>query len=309
MRACRQIKNRLIHFYSGYDSYLTAALKFFAAFAVLFYLSVSMGYLTVLNQILIIFIVAACCSFLPGNALILAGTVFLEGHFYGYSLSTAICGGILLLILLLLYFCFLPGQSYVVVLTALALALHIPCMVPVVCGLMLGAGAFAGIAMGTGVYFLAYGLCLKPAVQEGLGEAMLNHILQSFQQVLVNQDMFLALVILAAAFFVVYLIRRLPVNYSWHTAIVSGIVVYLLLSVMGPLLLGTKLNIGLLALDVLIAAGTGLILLFFCFSLDYGRIEYLQFEDDEYYYYVKAIPKMEMDETDSLAKKETIKNE
>jgi hypothetical protein len=27
------------------------------------------------------------------------------------------------------------------------------------------------------------------------------------------------------------------------------------------------------------------------FSVDYTRTEYLQFEDDEYYYYVKAVPK------------------
>ncbi len=28
------------------------------------------------------------------------------------------------------------------------------------------------------------------------------------------------------------------------------------------------------------------------FNVDYSRAEYLQYEDDEYYYYVKAIPKM-----------------
>mgnify|MGYP003202143642 FL=1 len=31
---------------------------------------------------------------------------------------------------------------------------------------------------------------------------------------------------------------------------------------------------------------------FFLFSVDYSRTERLQFEDDEYYYYVKAIPKI-----------------
>ena len=28
------------------------------------------------------------------------------------------------------------------------------------------------------------------------------------------------------------------------------------------------------------------------FSVDYTRTEYTQFEDDDYYYYVKAVPKM-----------------
>ena len=33
---------------------------------------------------------------------------------------------------------------------------------------------------------------------------------------------------------------------------------------------------------------------FFVHNLDYRRIENHQFEDDEYYYYVKAVPKMGM---------------
>ena len=34
-----------------------------------------------------------------------------------------------------------------------------------------------------------------------------------------------------------------------------------------------------------------LVLQFFFFNLDYTRTERVQFEDDEYYYYVKAVPK------------------
>ena len=31
---------------------------------------------------------------------------------------------------------------------------------------------------------------------------------------------------------------------------------------------------------------------FFVFAVDYTRTEYLQFQDDDYYYYVKAVPKV-----------------
>ena len=31
---------------------------------------------------------------------------------------------------------------------------------------------------------------------------------------------------------------------------------------------------------------------FFVFAVDYSRTEYTQFEDDDYYYYVKAVPKI-----------------
>ena len=36
----------------------------------------------------------------------------------------------------------------------------------------------------------------------------------------------------------------------------------------------------------------GLGMEFFLFHLDYTRTERVQFEDDEYYYYVKAVPKV-----------------
>ena len=38
--------------------------------------------------------------------------------------------------------------------------------------------------------------------------------------------------------------------------------------------------------------GDRLIYQFFVFAVDYTRTEYLQYEDDDYYYYVKAVPKL-----------------
>lgn len=42
----------------------------------------------------------------------------------------------------------------------------------------------------------------------------------------------------------------------------------------------------------LFSLAVAFILQFFVFSVDYTRTEHVQFEDDEYYYYVKAVPKM-----------------
>lgn len=40
------------------------------------------------------------------------------------------------------------------------------------------------------------------------------------------------------------------------------------------------------------AALIATVIQFFAFNVDYGRTEKVQFEDDEYYYYVKAVPKV-----------------
>ena len=55
--------------------------------------------------------------------------------------------------------------------------------------------------------------------------------------------------------------------------------------------------IGILALLI------AFVIQFFCFHLDYSRTERLQFEDDEYYYYVKAIPKVMVSGSEKKVKK------
>ena len=42
---------------------------------------------------------------------------------------------------------------------------------------------------------------------------------------------------------------------------------------------------------------------FLFFSVDYSRTEYTQFEDDDYYYYVKAVPKITVSAPDVKVQK------
>ena len=53
----------------------------------------------------------------------------------------------------------------------------------------------------------------------------------------------------------------------------------------------------------LVSAGLALLLQLAVFSLDYSRTEYVQFEDDEYYYYVKAVPKITIAVPEKTVKK------
>jgi hypothetical protein len=60
----------------------------------------------------------------------------------------------------------------------------------------------------------------------------------------------------------------------------------------GDLMFDTNVSIfGVIVGTVISFLITG-ILQFFVFHVDYSRTEKVQFEDDEYYYYVKAVPKV-----------------
>lgn len=291
-------KKTLLRFYSKFDTYLIAALKFGIAFFTLYFVCSRMGYMETFAQLPLLLVISAFCSFLSPNALVLAGAVYLEGQFYGCSLESAIAGGVVLILLLLLYFTFIPRQAYVVILTALCIGLKIPLVVPVVCALLFGPGKVTGIVFGTFLYYTA--LCLGKVPQEtaGLGEELLQHVLELFRMLLFQEKVFLMLVILCAVFLVVYLLRCLPVKYSWRIALASGILVYCLLTFVSVTVSFSEISPLYFFIDILVAAAAGILLQFFCFDLDYRKVQYLQFEDDDYYYYVKAVPKLDRSETD-----------
>ena len=67
--------------------------------------------------------------------------------------------------------------------------------------------------------------------------------------------------------------------------------------------LGEHTEYGSLICGTIAAIVVGIVLEFFVFSVDYSRSEHLQFEDDEYYYYVKAIPKMTVSTQEKTIKK------
>ena len=90
----------------------------------------------------------------------------------------------------------------------------------------------------------------------------------------------------------VYIIRRMSVDYAWTIAMAAGAVVNIMVLLVGDLMFDT--NVGLLGVIVgtIVSLLFVVVLQFFVFNVDYSRTEKVQFEDDEYYYYVKAVPKV-----------------
>ncbi len=71
----------------------------------------------------------------------------------------------------------------------------------------------------------------------------------------------------------------------------DGSTLDVLVLLFGDLMYNTKLSILGLIVGSVVSVLLAKILEFFVFNVDYSRTEYVQFEDDEYYYYVKAVPK------------------
>ena len=104
---------------------------------------------------------------------------------------------------------------------------------------------------------------------------------------------------------VVYIIRRLSIDRSWTLASVIGGIIGAVILMVGSVGYETNLSNAGIILGTIISILLSLVIEFFMHNVDYSRTEYVQFEDDEYYYYVKAIPKNSVKKETKKVKKIT----
>ena len=98
-------------------------------------------------------------------------------------------------------------------------------------------------------------------------------------------------------------------DHCWTIATVAGILTNIVILLMGDLMMDLNYSLVQIILGSAVAGIICYALQFLCFNLDYKRIEKVQFEDDEYYYYVKAVPKINVSAPDKKVKKINSKRE
>ncbi len=288
-----EYKERLKNFYSNYEVYFKPLIRFVAALVSFFLITREIGFMTKLQNPAIILILALLCAFLPANVTVLAAAALVIAHLSAASMEFALVMLVIFLVLFLLYFRFAPSYSYVILLTPVACALKIPFAVPIIMGLVASPIASIPIALGTMLYYLIEYAKVYAASMSG---SDIENMFQKYQYIISHSlnrpEMFLMMIALVATVILVYAIRRLSVDYAWLIAIVAGGVAAVLIMLSGVYILEVPVDILSLIAGVAVAVLLALLVRFFAFNVDYTRTERVQFEDDEYYYYVKAIPKV-----------------
>lgn len=293
MTALLEFKENLKSFYAKYEIYITPVLKFLTAFISLFYINKNLGFMSKIDNIGVVLLLSIACAILPTNTMVLLSAIFVLAHLYQLSLTVALVALVLMVIMFLLYFAFSSKESYVVVLTPIAFFLHIPYAIPLTMGLIGTSASAIPVSFGIILYYLIqYAKQSSSIITNSEAQNMLQTYTYIIDNVIMNKEMLLTIVAFSVTVLCVRAVRRMSIDYSWMVAISTGAVINLLVMLVGDYMLNITNNIVLLLLGMLVSVILVSILKFFLFGVDYTRTEYVQFEDDEYYYYVKAVPKM-----------------
>ena len=294
-------KQQLTRFYTRFEAYIVPVLKFLAMLFALLFINNSVGFMTKLKNPAIVLILSLLCSFLPPNVIVLVAGFVIVAHMYALSLECAIVVLFIFIIMYALYFRFTPSDAIAVLLTPMAFAMHIPYVMPLAMGFVGNPVSCISVGCGTAVYYiLSYVSDHEDSLSTGSGgdldiEGMMGGFKTVIDGLLKNDLMIAMIVTFAATIIVVYLIRRLKFNYSWQIALGAGIIVCFVVLLVSGAVLDADVGIGGAILSIFVSSLIVLVLQFFIFNVDYSRAEYVQFEDDDYYYYVKAVPKITLE--------------
>ena len=304
MMALLEFREMLRSFYRKYDAVLTAVVKFAVSVTAFWMLNDSIGYMEKLKNPVVWLSMSLVCSFLPYSIISFLAGIVLVAHISSVSLELALILSLIFLMVAILYYGFQPGDGYLLLLTPLLFQFKIPYVIPLLVGLSGGLAGIVPVSCGVFVYYLIQYVKQNAGVLTN--DAALD-ITQKYVQIIKNmmgnRVMVVMIIAFAAGILVVYLIRTLSVDYAWHIAIVAGAMTQLMVIFVGDFMFDVSVPMVEMLIGMIAAMILAAVYNFFVFAVDYSRTEYIQFQDDDYYYYVKAVPKITVSAPDVKVQK------
>ncbi len=303
-----EIRERLRNFYGRYEVYVTAGIKFLLGLLVFFLINGQLGFREQLNHPAVALILALICSFMPVNIMVAAACALILLHLSSLSLEVCAIGLCLMLLLFFMYGKFAPKHGYAAILTPVLCFFKIPQVMPVSIGLLSKPSAYLSVVSGAMVFYYLEGVKVNIAnftsMEEAEGTAKFTAALKVLTG---NKEMFMVIAAFFVTSLIVYVIRRQSMNFAWRIGLIVGNLVQMVFLLVGYVVLGLPEKISWVLIGTAVSAAVCFILEFFFYNLDYSRIERVQFEDDEYYYFVKAVPKVYLARKDKRVKRITPK--
>ena len=287
------LRERLRSIYQKYDMYIEPILKFILSLFVLTIINKYIGYDTRLLKLPVVLVLSLLGAFAPSAVLVLLAALVTILHVYSVSKILSVIIILVILILYLLFARLTPRLGIVVVAVPILYLLKIPYVVPLVLGLI--ATPMSAFATGCGVVvfylFQVIKECASIQVNASV-EDTLQLYTYVFNSLINNKHMIISIFIFTAVIAITYIVRRLKIDYSFEIAIGTGSITMILCFLISDLKLNMSNQILSMILGTILSAGIAYVILFFKQALDYTGVENVQFEDDDYYYYVKAVPKI-----------------
>ena len=285
------LRDKLQELYATKSIYIDKAVQLVLGFLTFMMINQNIGIMKAAATPVVAAALAVICTFLPPVVTAYAAAALILIHISELSVGVAAATALIFVMMFIFYCRFTPQKAILLLITPLAFMLHIPYVVPIGCAFVMGPISSVPIVFGTIIYYIIE--CVKTSATAITStKGMTKQISLFVKTVFQDKTLWITAIAFIICVFVVYTVRRLSIDHAWKIAAASGAVTNIVVIVIGDVAFDVHTSYSELIIGNVVAIFLGLIMEFFLFSVDYSRTERLQYEDDEYYYYVKAVPKI-----------------
>ena len=284
MTALLELRQKISEVYGRYEAYVRICTKCLLAFLVFYMIHSQLSGSMNPRSWAEIVVATLIAVMIPIDACSILVAIFVIVHMLMISVEAGVIAAAFFLFLLLTYFIFKPRQSILIT---------VMCLV----GMLNLTGAAVA---GTFVYGMILTLRQNSSVLEASAQRLTSMEKAAYfiKAIGSNERILLLMAALVVTIVVVYMIRKLPYSYAWAIAIAAGTACYVLTVLVGNVAFGVTVHLLYLSISIILGVLISSVLHVFLFLLDGTHTEFLEYEDENYVYYVRAIPKYSVARTD-----------
>ncbi len=294
--------------YQRYQKIFDFVFKFFLTFIAYNELTKAINYASVMNKGIIKVGFGLAGAILP---LIVTTLLFMLVTVYEIYVASPLLALLLLIIMIVLY-CFAARFSgkcaYALVAIPLLMRVNLHYFIPMFMGLTAGPMAIFPAAVGVILYYVM-GVMNGVAADAKISTAddALATYLKVLDGIMSNKQMVYTIVAFAVVIIVMWLVKKLKYEFVMELDILTGCLTMLNCYFISVLKFNMIADMGKIIVGTILSTLILFVVQFFMLLLNYTKAQNLQFQDDEYYYYVKAVPKIDVEIPDRFVKFMTLK--
>ncbi len=287
------LKSQLKNFYEKHCRIVRILLKVAIVFCALWIVTHQLRYGSLFETVGVMAALALFCGVMPDVLSAAVVLLVICGEVSRVSLLLAVVFVMVLAIYFLLFARMERRQSFLILSIPLLSAVHISHVVPIAAALFVSPVMLPAVIMGILFQYMMEGVVQYALSMAGMPEtdSVVEPLRYIVDYLFHNTEMLVMMLAFCLAFLCTYLIRRSNIRYGSQIGILAGYIVLMTVDLLSNIILDMDMVPGRLALQVAISAALTYVIQFFRMTLDYHGTRKLQFEDDEYYYYVTAVPK------------------
>ncbi len=301
-----QVRDAIRNFLRRFDEVISPLFYFIAAWFMFWSINHLYGYSELFERSIVTFLLSVICALVSAPMAVLIGSLVIIFNCFFVSKEIGIIAVLVFIIIYCMYMRMFPDCAWILFFVPIMYIFKMTYAIPLIVAIFAGASGIVPAAIGVFLYKFAIGVSdVNSMLLAAVKKEDVDIYSYLIDNVLKDKDMLLTAIVFAIVILLTFFIYKLPFDYSWYVAIGAGGIINILAFMIVGVMMDMEIPFGSLVFGSFVGIIVTAVVQVCKRLVDYSRKEVVQFEDDDYYYYVKAVPKYGVSEKKKTVKKIT----